>query len=96
MELILDKPAAGKMVERILQASPPLTQKGIRVALALAAQALRADVVYPVQEAAGLRITGDENVDREIVVELRGYGPHVTCVAETGRAFLRESSRVGL
>ncbi|MFH1322401.1 MAG: DUF433 domain-containing protein, partial [Methanobacteriota archaeon] len=38
-------------VEQILEAHPRLTREAIRAALAFAAQALRADVVYPVAEA---------------------------------------------
>ncbi len=47
VELILDKLAAEETVEQILAAHPRLTEKGIRAALAFAAEALRADVVYP-------------------------------------------------
>ena len=48
VELILEKLAAGESVEQILEAHPRLTQEGIRAALSFAAEALRADVVYPV------------------------------------------------
>lgn len=48
VELILEKLAAGETVEQILSAHPHLTEEGIRAALAFAAEALRADVVYPV------------------------------------------------
>ena len=47
VELILEKLAAGETVEQILEAHPRLTQEAIRAALAFAAEALRADVVYP-------------------------------------------------
>jgi uncharacterized protein (DUF433 family) len=47
VELILEKLAAGETVEQILAAHPRLTEKGIRAALAFAAEAIRADVVYP-------------------------------------------------
>ena len=53
VELILEKLAAGETVEAILEAHPRLTREGIRAALAFAADALRADVVYPVLEPAG-------------------------------------------
>ena len=53
VELILEKLAAGETVEEILEAHPRLTREGIRAALAFAADALRADVVYPVLEPAG-------------------------------------------
>ncbi|SBT04534.1 conserved hypothetical protein [Candidatus Accumulibacter aalborgensis] len=51
VELVLDKLAAGETVEQILDAHPRLTAEGIRAALALAAEALRADIVYPMDEA---------------------------------------------
>ena len=47
VELILEKLAAGETVEQILDAHPRLTEQAIRAALAFAADALRADVVYP-------------------------------------------------
>ena len=53
VELILEKLAAGESVEQILTAHPRLTEAGIRAALAFAAEALRADVLYPVAEARG-------------------------------------------
>ena len=51
VELILEKLAAGETVEQILDAHPRLTREGIQAALAFAAEALRADVVYPIGEA---------------------------------------------
>ncbi len=51
VEMILEKLSAGETVEQILEAHPRLTREGIRAAFAFAAQALRADVVYPVAEA---------------------------------------------
>ena len=53
VELILEKLAAGETVEQILQAHPRLTREAIQAALKFAAEALRADVVYPIQEEAG-------------------------------------------
>ena len=47
-ELILEKLAAGETFEQILEAHPRLTREAIQVALAFAAEALRADVVYPI------------------------------------------------
>jgi len=47
VELILEKLAAGESVAQILGAHPQLTEASIRAALAFAARALRADVVYP-------------------------------------------------
>ena len=52
VELILEKLAAGETVEQILEAHPRLTVEGVRAALAFAASALRADVVYPTNSAA--------------------------------------------
>ena len=48
VELILEKLAAGETVEQILDAHPRLTRETIHAALHFAAQALKADVVYPV------------------------------------------------
>jgi uncharacterized protein (DUF433 family) len=53
VELILDKLAAGESVQQILDAHPRLTEVGIRAALAFAASALRADVVYPLDQDPG-------------------------------------------
>jgi uncharacterized protein (DUF433 family) len=52
VELILEKLAAGETAEQILDAHPRLTREAIRAALAFAAEALQADVVYPIAEAA--------------------------------------------
>ncbi|KCZ70968.1 hypothetical protein ANME2D_02997 [Candidatus Methanoperedens nitroreducens] len=46
VEMILEKLSAGETVEQIR-----LTREAILAALAFAAQALRADVIYPVAEA---------------------------------------------
>lgn len=48
VELILEKLAAGETVEQILGAHSRLTREGISAALAFAAEAIRADVLYPV------------------------------------------------
>ena len=48
VELILEKLAAGEPEDQIREAHPRLTKAGIQAALAFAADALRADVVYPV------------------------------------------------
>lgn len=48
VELILEKLAAGETVEELLDAHPRLTREAIQAALAFAAAALRADVIYPV------------------------------------------------
>jgi uncharacterized protein (DUF433 family) len=52
VELILEKLAAGETIEQILEAHPRLTREAIQASLAFAAQALRADVVYPLPAAA--------------------------------------------
>jgi uncharacterized protein (DUF433 family) len=52
VELILEKLAAGETVEQVLSAHPRLTEEAVRAALAFAADALRADVVYPLEVAA--------------------------------------------
>ena len=52
VELILEKMAAGESVEQILDAHPRLTREAILAALEFAAQALKADVVYPIPEKA--------------------------------------------
>ena len=47
VELILEKLSAGETVDQVLKAHPRLTAEGIYAALRFAANALRADVVYP-------------------------------------------------
>src|SRR5580658_6154550 len=53
VELILEKLAAGETIEQILSEHPRLTADGVRAAIGFAAEALRADVVYPVEKVAG-------------------------------------------
>jgi len=48
VELILEKLSSGESVEQILEAHPNLTNESISMALAFAASALKADVIYPV------------------------------------------------
>jgi uncharacterized protein (DUF433 family) len=50
VELILEKLAAGETIEQILAAHPRLTREAIQAALAFAARALRADIVYPIPQ----------------------------------------------
>ena len=50
VELILEKLAAGETNDQILSEHPRLTAEGIRAAIAFAAEALRADVVYPAEK----------------------------------------------
>ena len=52
VELILERSAAGQTEEQILLAHPHITREGIRAALAFAAQALHASVVYPLERVA--------------------------------------------
>jgi uncharacterized protein (DUF433 family) len=48
VESILEKLSAGETREQLLTAYPRLTPEAISAALAFAAEALRADVVYPI------------------------------------------------
>jgi len=48
VELILEKLAAGETMGGVLAAQPALSADAIRAALRFAADALRADVIYPV------------------------------------------------
>jgi len=52
VELILEKLAVNESIEQILTAHPRLTREGIQAALAFAASALKADVIYPIYEKA--------------------------------------------
>jgi len=52
VESILEKLAAGESIDNLLTAHPRLTREGILSALAFAAKALRADVIYPINETA--------------------------------------------
>jgi uncharacterized protein (DUF433 family) len=52
VELILERLAAGESIEQIVNAHPGLTDEAVRAALAFAARALRADVVYPLSDVA--------------------------------------------
>jgi uncharacterized protein (DUF433 family) len=52
VESILERIAAGETTEQILEAHPRLTPMAIRAAVAFAAEALRADVIYPILEPA--------------------------------------------
>ena len=48
VELILEKLAAGESIEQLLDEYPTLTRESIYAALDFAAQAMKAEVVYPV------------------------------------------------
>ncbi len=50
VELILEKLAEGETIEQMLAAHPRLTREAIQAALAFAARALRADIVYPLPQ----------------------------------------------
>lgn len=52
VELILEKLAAGETIEQILEAHPHLQREAILAALTFARDALRADVVYPLETVA--------------------------------------------
>ena len=52
VELILEKLAAGETFEQLLSAYPRLTAQAIYAALHFAAQAIKADVIYPMAEVA--------------------------------------------
>ena len=52
VESILEKLASGESKEQLLSAYPRLTAEAVDAALAFAAQALRADVVYPTPDKA--------------------------------------------
>jgi uncharacterized protein (DUF433 family) len=47
VELILEKLGSGESIEAVLESHPRLTREGVLAALRFAAQALRADIVYP-------------------------------------------------
>ena len=47
VEFILEELAAGTPTEQLLAAHPRLTREAVSAALAFAARALRADVIYP-------------------------------------------------
>jgi uncharacterized protein (DUF433 family) len=53
VEMILDKLAAGESIEQIVSEHPRLTAQSIRAAVSFAAEALRADVVYPMETISG-------------------------------------------
>ena len=47
VELILEKLSAGEAFEQILDEHPEITREAINAALSFAAEALKADVIYP-------------------------------------------------
>lgn len=50
VEFILESLAAGETPEQLLEGHPRLKQEDIQAALAFAAEALKADVIYPIGE----------------------------------------------
>ena len=48
VDLVLEKLGSGESIEAMLEAHPRLTREGVLAALRFAAQALRAEVVYPI------------------------------------------------
>jgi uncharacterized protein (DUF433 family) len=52
VELILEEFASGCSEDEILRAHPHITREGIRAALAFAAEALQASVLYPLEPVA--------------------------------------------
>jgi uncharacterized protein (DUF433 family) len=48
VDLILEKLGCGESIEQVLESHPRLTREAILAALRFAAQALRAEAVYPV------------------------------------------------
>ena len=55
VELIVEKLAAGESERQVLEAHPHLAKDAVRVTLAFAARALRADVIYPNEGACAAR-----------------------------------------
>jgi uncharacterized protein (DUF433 family) len=47
VESIVERLGSGESIEAILQAHPRLTREGVLAAIKFAAEALKADVVYP-------------------------------------------------
>ena len=52
VELILERLGAGETIEDLLEAYPQLTHEAIQAALAFAADALRAETIYPLEVSA--------------------------------------------
>jgi uncharacterized protein (DUF433 family) len=51
VEHVLEKLAAGETIEQLLQAHPGLTRQAVLAAIGFGAQALRANVIYPLPTA---------------------------------------------
>lgn len=52
VESILERLGAGESIEDVIEAHPQLTKAAVQAALRFAAEALRADVVYPTSDEA--------------------------------------------
>lgn len=52
VESIVERVGAGERIEDIVDAHPRLTREGVLAAISFAAQALKADVIYPVSTGA--------------------------------------------
>ncbi len=50
VELILEKTANGESIDQILSEHPRLTKQAIQACFAFAAEVLKADVIYPVEQ----------------------------------------------
>jgi uncharacterized protein (DUF433 family) len=50
VEFILEELGAGRSVDELVEAYPRLTREGVLAAVRFAAEALRADVTYPVDK----------------------------------------------
>ena len=48
VDLVLEKLGSGESIEAMLEAHPRLTREGVLAALRFAAQALRAEIIYPI------------------------------------------------
>ena len=48
VENIVERVGAGESIEAIVDAHPRLTREGVLAAISFAAEALKADVIYPV------------------------------------------------
>ena len=52
VESILERLGAGESVDQIVESHPRLTEEAVRASVSFAAEALKADVVYPVPDEA--------------------------------------------
>ena len=64
VDLILEKLGSGESIEAVLESHPRLTREGVLAALRFAAQALRADVVYPCRRKVRVNLVADGNRPR--------------------------------